>query len=31
MSKLSIKLSKTKKLQNVDNAIKSMTRHFKGF
>lgn len=30
-SRLNIKLSKTKKLQNVDNAIKSMTRHFKGF
>ena len=31
MSKLSIKLSKTKKLQNIDNAIRSMTSHFKGF
>lgn len=30
-SRLNIKLSKTKKLQNVDNAIKSMTRHFEGF
>lgn len=30
-SRLNIKLSKTKKLQNVDNAIKSMTRHFRGF
>ncbi|MEK6651418.1 MAG: hypothetical protein AABY50_00630 [Nitrospirota bacterium] len=30
-SRLNIKLSKSKKLQNVDNAIKSMTRHFKGF
>lgn len=29
-SRLNIKLSKTKKLQNVDNAIKSMTRHFRG-
>ena len=28
---LNIKLSMTKKLQNIDNAVKSMTRHFKGF
>ncbi|PIP71249.1 MAG: hypothetical protein COW90_01015 [Nitrospirae bacterium CG22_combo_CG10-13_8_21_14_all_44_11] len=30
-SRLNIKLSRTKKLQNVDNAIKSMIRHFRGF
>ncbi|MBI4689609.1 MAG: hypothetical protein HY754_05015 [Nitrospirae bacterium] len=29
--KLSIKLIETKKLQNFDNAIKSMTRYSRGF
>ncbi len=30
-SKLNIKLSETKKLQNIDNAKRAMMRHFKGF